>query len=346
MIDAFATRRRGLLASGCGGAAATAAAAAAALAVPAWSRAAQAQGAGAPGAYPNRPIRIVVPFPPGGSNDVIARPLAERLQARLGQPVVIENRGGAGGAIGATAVAQSAPDGYTLMVTSSTFVTTAAVQRTAYDLQRDFEAVALLARSPFFILAAPDFPATTVAELIRLARERPGQIDYGSSGPGSVGQFVTELFAQRAGIRLQHVPYRGMAPAVTDLIAGHIKILITTLASAAGPVRDGKVKLLAYTAPGAPPGSPPGPTVREATGLDYEAAIWWGLFAPRGLPPAILRTLNTAANAALADPAFARLIQAEGARPAAATPEAFQTEVQADLARWRGVAQAADIRLD
>ncbi|GGG22233.1 ABC transporter substrate-binding protein [Caldovatus sediminis] len=328
--------RRGLLLAGAAAAGAAAAA----------DRAAIAQPGPAAGAYPNRPVRIIVPFPPGGSNDVIARPLAERLQVRLGQPVVIDNRGGAGGAIGATAVAQSPGDGYTLMVTSSTFVTTSVVQRTSYDLRRDFVPVALLARSPFFILAAPDFPATGVADLIRLARERPGEIDYGSSGPGSVGHFVTELFAQRAGIRLQHVPYRGMAPAVTDLLAGHIKILITTLASAAGPVRDGKLKLLAYTAPGAPAGSPPGPTVREATGLDYEAEIWWGLFAPRGLPPELLRTLNAAANAVLAEPDFARLIQGEGAVPSPTTPEAFAATIEAELERWREVARVANIRLD
>ena len=330
--------RRGLVLAG---------AAAAGAAVGAPNRAARAQGApAAPGAYPSRPVRIIVPFPPGGSNDVIARPLAERLQVRLGQPVVIDNRGGAGGSIGATAVAQSPGDGYTLMVTSSTFATTSVVQRTTYDLERDFVPVALLARSPFFILAAPDFPANSVADLIRLARERPGEIDYGSSGPGSVGQFVTELFAQRAGIRMQHVPYRGMAAAVTDLIAGHIQILITTLASAAGPVRDGKLKLLAYTAPGAPPGSPPGPTVREATGLDYEVEIWWGMFAPRGLPPELLRTLNTAVNAVLAEPDFARLIQGEGAVPSPAPPEAFAATVAADVARWREVARVANIRLD
>jgi tripartite-type tricarboxylate transporter receptor subunit TctC len=327
--------RRGLLLAG----------AAAVPAIAASDRAPRAQGA-APGAYPNRPIRIVVPFPPGGSNDVIARPLAERLQARFGQPVVIDNRAGAGGAIGAAAVAQSPGDGHTLMVTSSTFATTSVVQRTPYDLQRDFVPVALLARSPFFILAAPNFPADGAADLIRLARERPGRIDYGSSGPGSVGHFVTELFAQRAGIRLEHVPYRGMAPAVTDLLAGHVQVLITTLASAAGPVRDGRLKLLAYTAPGAPPDSPPAPTVREATGLDYEAEIWWGLFAPRGLPPEVLRTLNTAANAALAEPDFARLIQGEGAVPAPGRPEEFAAVVQADLTRWREVARVANIRLD
>ncbi|MFO0199604.1 MAG: Bug family tripartite tricarboxylate transporter substrate binding protein, partial [Alphaproteobacteria bacterium] len=171
--------------------------------------------------WPARPVRIVVPFPPGGSNDVVARPLAERLQARLGQPVVIENRAGAGGAIGATAVAQAPADGYTLMVSSSSFATTSITQRVPWGVLENFTPVALLARSPFIVLVHPDFPARSVTDLVRMARERPGAIDYGSSGPGGINHFVTEYFCLRAGIKMNHVPYRGMPPAVTDLVAGH-----------------------------------------------------------------------------------------------------------------------------
>jgi tripartite-type tricarboxylate transporter receptor subunit TctC len=201
--------------------------------------------------------------------------------------VVIENRAGAGGAIGATAVAQSPADGYTLMVSSSSFATTSITQRVPWGVLENFTPVALLARSPFIVLVHPDFPARSVPDLVRMARERPGAIDYGSSGPGGINHFVTEYFCLRAGIQMNHVPYRGMPPAVTDLVAGHIPVLITTMPSAAGEVREGRVRLLAYTAPGAPDGSPPGPTVKE-TGIDYESDIWWGLFGPRGLPPEIL----------------------------------------------------------
>lgn len=295
--------------------------------------------------WPARPVRIVVPFPPGGSNDVVARPLAERLQARLGQPVVIENRAGAGGAIGATAVAQAPADGYTLMVSSSSFATTSITQRVPWGVLENFTPVALLARSPFIVLVHPDFPARSVADLVRMARERPGAIDYGSSGPGGINHFVTEYFCLRAGIKMNHVPYRGMPPAVTDLVAGHIPVLITTMPSAAGVVREGRVRLLAYTAPGAPDGSPPGPTVKEA-GIDYESDIWWGLFAPRGLPPEILTRLNAEANAALGDPEMAKLLQTEGARPSPATPQAFSEILRVELARWREVASAANIKLD
>ncbi len=299
----------------------------------------------AQGAWPSRPIRIVVPFPPGGSNDVVARPLAERLQQRLGQPVVIENRAGAGGAIGATAVSQAPADGYTLMVSSSSFATTSVSQRVPWGVLENFTPIALLARSPFIVIANNDLPVRSVQDLVRLARERPGRIDYGTSGPGGINHFVTEYFAQRAGVQMNHVPYRGTGPAVTDLVAGHIQLMITTLPSAAGVVRDGRVRLLAYSSQGVPEGAPPAPLVTDS-GLDYDIAIWWGLFAPHGLPAPILERLNAETNAALRDPDMARLYQGEGARPSPGTPDAFAAMLRTDIARWRDVAQLANIRID
>jgi tripartite-type tricarboxylate transporter receptor subunit TctC len=294
--------------------------------------------------WPQRPVRVIVPFPPGGSNDVMARPLAEKLQARFGQPFVVENRPGAGGAIGAAQVAQGPADGHTLMVTSSSFAGSAVVQRTPYDALTDFTPVALLARSPFIVLTHLNFPPRDIQGLIAYARENPGRVDYGSSGAGSIGHFVTEMLALAAGLRLNHIPYRGMGPAVTDLVAGHIQLLITTIASASGVVRENRVRLLAWTGPGAPPGSPAAPLVRQATGLDYEAAIWWGLLAPRGLPAEIAATLNGAVQAALADPAIARLYETEGATPAPGPAAEFAATLAGDIARFRAVAQAAGIR--
>ena len=299
----------------------------------------------AQGAWPSRPVRIVVPYPPGGSNDVVARPLAERLQQKLGQPVIIENRPGAGGAIGATAVSQSPADGYTLMVSSSSFATTSVSQRVPWGVVENFTPIALLARSPFIVIVNNDLPVRNVQELVRLAKERPGRIDYGTSGPGGINHFVTEYFAQRAGVQMNHVPYRGTGPAVTDLVAGHIQLMITTLPSAAGVVRDGRVRLLAYSAEGIPEGAPPAPLVKES-GLDYDIAIWWGLFAPHGLPAPLLEKLNAETNAALRDPDMARLYQGEGARPSPGTPDAFTAMLRADIARWREVAQLANIRID
>lgn len=299
----------------------------------------------AQGTWPNRPVKIVVPFPPGGSNDVVARPLAERLQQRLGQPVIIENRPGAGGAIGATSVSQSPADGYTLMVSSSSFATTSVSQRVPWGVLENFTPVAWLGRSPFIVIVNNDLPVHSVRDLVNLAKERPGRIDYGTSGPGGINHFVTEYFCQRAGVQMNHVPYRGTGPAVTDLVAGHIQLMITTLPSAAGVVRDGRVRLLAYSAPGVPEGSPPAPLVTES-GLDYDISIWWGLFAPHGLPAPLLERLNAEANAALRDPDMARLYQGEGARPSPATPAEFGAMLRTDIARWREVAQFANIRID
>lgn len=313
---------------------------AAALAAPAIAR---AQGA----AWPNRPVRIVVPFPPGGSNDVIARPLAERLQAKLGQPFVIENRPGAGGAIGAAQVAQAPADGYTLMVSSSSFSTTPVIQRTPWDPEASFDAVALLARAPFFIMVNPDLPVRNVPELVKLAKEKPGSINYGTSGAGGINHFITEYFCQRAGIRMSHVPYRGTAPAVTDLVAGNIQLMITTVASANAAIREGRVRVIAATAPGGglPPEVPPVSTVKEQ-GVDYEVAIWWGLLAPRGLPPEIRRAVHAAVNDVLADPGLLRIYDAEGARPSPVGPDDYAAILHDDLARWREVARAANIRAE
>jgi tripartite-type tricarboxylate transporter receptor subunit TctC len=303
-------------------------------------------------AWPHRPVRVVVPFPPGGSNDVVARPLAERLQARLGQPFVVENRGGAGGAIGAGQVAQAPADGYTLMVTSSSFATSAILQKPGWDAEASFDAVALLARAPFFIMVNPAFPARSVAELVALAKARPGSIDYASSGAGGINHFISEYFCQRAGIRMNHVPYRGTAPAVTDLVAGTIPVMITTVASANAAIRDGRVRVIAATAPvsgngggGLPPEVPPVPMVTEA-GIDYEAAIWWGLLAPHGLPAGTRAAIHAAVGGALGDAALARVYAAEGATPSPVGPEAFPAILKADLARWREVARIADIRAE
>jgi tripartite-type tricarboxylate transporter receptor subunit TctC len=294
-------------------------------------------------AWPSRPIRLIVPFPPGGSNDLLARPLAEQLGRRLGQPVVVENRGGAGGLVGAGALAQAPADGYHLMVTSASFLTAGVVQSPAFRVPEDFTGVALLARSPFVILAAPDLDAPDIAALLRMIRERPGALNYGSAGPGSINQFVTEALGLEASLRMTHVPYRGMAPAITDLVAGRIQVLITTLPSAAGMIREGRVRLLAYTAAGAPDGPPAAPTLRDA-GVAFDAAIWWGLFAPRGLPAPVLARLNAETNGALTAPEVRRLFLTEGAVPASETPEAFAAFLSAETARYRATAAAAGIR--
>ena len=201
---------------------------AAALALPAVAR---AQGSEA-GGWPSRPVRVVVPFPPGGSNDAVARPLAEHLQAKLGHPFVVENRPGAGSTIGSAEVARAPADGYTLMVTSSSFPTSAVLQKTPWDAEGSFDAVAVLARAPFFVMTNPNFPARDIPSLVALAKARPNSIDYGTSGAGGINHFISEYFCLQAGVQMSHIPYRGTAPAVTDLVAGNINLMITTVASA------------------------------------------------------------------------------------------------------------------
>lgn len=296
-------------------------------------------------AWPTRPVRILVPFPPGGSNDVFARPLAERLQARTGQPFVIENRAGAAGAIGAQQVAQSPPDGTTLMVASVSVPTASIVQKTSWDPERDFDAITTLARAPFFIMVNPAVPARDVRELVALAKRRPGSLNYGTSGAGGINHFISESFSQAAGIEMAHVPYRGTAPAVTDLVAGNIQVMLTTVASASAAIREGRVRLLGATADGAPPteGIPEVPTVRQQ-GIDWSFDIWWGLFGPRGLPPEMRAAIHAAAVAALADPALARTYSFEGAKPAPVGPEDFPRILREDMVRFRRIAEAANIR--
>jgi tripartite-type tricarboxylate transporter receptor subunit TctC len=312
---------------------------AAALALPAVAR--------AQGTWPSRPVRVIVPFPPGGSNDAVARPLAEHLQSRFGQPFVIENRPGAGSTIGSAEVVRSPADGMTLMVTSSSFSTSAATQRTPYDPGADFEVVAMLASAPLVVLAAPSFAPNTLAELVSYLKANPGKVDYGSAGPGSINHLSAELFAQKAGgLQMQHVPYRGMGPATTDLAAGTIQLIFTTLASAGGIVSGGRVKVIGWTAENRPANGPKAPTPKESGLPDYEAGIWWGLLARRGTPPEIRERLNAVANEALSGGRLASYLEGDGATPTPLSPAAGEAFLQHDLAQWRAVASTANIRIE
>jgi tripartite-type tricarboxylate transporter receptor subunit TctC len=300
----------------------------------------------AQGGWPNRNVRIVVPFTPGGSNDAVARPLADHFQRRLGQPFVVENRPGAGSTLGSGEVARSAPDGYTLLVTSSTFATSAATQATPYDPIGDFEGVALAATAPLLVLATKSFPPNTLAEAVTYIRANPGKVDYGSAGPGSINQLSAELFAQKAGgLQLVHIPYRGMGPATTDLVAGTIQLLFTTVPSAAGLVKDQSVKILGWTSEARPATGPQAPTPSES-GLDYAAEIWWGLLARRGTPREIIEKLNSVANEALGEGRLAQYLRGEGAEPSPRPPGDFDAFLKQDIARWKQVATSANIRIE
>ena len=296
--------------------------------------------------FPNRPIRLVVPFPPGGSNDAIGRPLAAEIGQTLGQPVVVDNKGGAGSTIGTAEVVRAAADGYTLLCTSSSFATSAAVQSTPYNAERDLAMVALVATSPLVMLASPAFPANTMAEAIAYIRGNPGKVDYGSGGIGSIGHMSGALFAQKAGLDMQHVPYRGTGPVMNDLLTDTIQLTFTTATATAGLISSGRVKVLGWTAENRPANGPTAPTPRESGLPDYEAQIWWGVLGRRDLPEDIRTRINGAVNTALGGGALARGLVNEGAQPRPLSPEEGDRFMLADLGRWKALAASANIRMD
>jgi tripartite-type tricarboxylate transporter receptor subunit TctC len=296
-------------------------------------------------AWPARPVRVVIPFAPGGSTDAVTRPVLERLRQRFGPPFVPDNRGGAGSALGTGIVAAAAPDGYTLLCNTASFVTAGALQPHLFNPVHSFEPVAMLARSPFAIIVAMNSPIRTVADLIRMARENPDRTFFATAGAGSSTHFATELFNLRAGIRMQHVPYRGIGPAMIGILSGDAQVIITTPASAAGQIRDGLARIVAYTAPGRPPGLPEAPIVRE-TVPDYASDVWWGILAPKGTPRDLRGVANEAINAILRESEIVSLYHTLGSMPAPMSPEEFGRVVETDLARAVEVAAAANIKLE
>ena len=318
-------------------------AAGAALAAPALVAPALAQGEAKPAGWPDRPIRLVVPFAPGGSNDAIARPLAEGLQALLGQPMVVENRAGAGSTVGSAFVAKAPADGYTLLICSSSFTTSAAIQRTPYDPVGSFAPVAPICTAPMLVVTAPNSEFRDIGALLAHARAHPGELRYGTAGPGNIGHMASAYLDMVAGVQTEAVPYAGIGPAQIDLVAGRLDFMITTLASVRGQVDAGRLPVIAYTGDERLAAAPGVPTVREATGLDYAVEAFWGLLAPHGLPAPILARLNAAVGEVLADPGYRRFLDAEGAVPRPGGPEALATTVRSDLARWRKVAAASGI---
>ena len=296
--------------------------------------------AAAQDAWPNRTIRMVVPLPAGASVDVIGRLVAAKLGERLGQTVVIENRAGASGAIGADAVARAAPDGYTLgMATTTTHVTNAIVNsKLAYDPIRDFTPVAMVGIVPYLLSVSPKLPAKDVRELIALAKAKPGALNYSSVGLGSVAHLATELFANMTGIKLNHVPYRSSAQAVIDLAEGRIDITFGTLGSSLPLLRDGKVKALAVSTAKRASQAPDIPTIVEAGVPGFEMSLWFALVAPANLPAAITARLNKEVNAIVSDPAVIKGLDLQAMEPDPIPLDRMDSLIRDDLARWREIA--------
>ncbi|MEF7612570.1 tripartite tricarboxylate transporter substrate binding protein [Aquincola sp. MAHUQ-54] len=293
-------------------------------------------------AYPTQAVKIVVPYPPGGPTDIVARVVAQQLGEQLGQTVIVDNKPGAGGNLGAEAVARAAPDGYTLLVaTTAHAINMSLFKNLNYDVQRDFAPVSLLTQGPLVLVTTPSFPAKNVAEVIALAKAKPGELNYASSGNGQSTHLAAELFATSAGVKLTHVPYKGSAPALTDVIAGQVPMFFDTMLSSMPFVKSGKLKALAVTSPSRSPAAPDIPTVAESGLPGYEVFAWNGLLAPAGTPPAVLSKLSAEMKKVLENPAVKDKFAAQGFAAAWTSPKQSADYVRAEVEKWRqAVAQS------
>jgi tripartite-type tricarboxylate transporter receptor subunit TctC len=295
--------------------------------------------------WPTKPIRVVVPFPPGGGTDIVARTVTPKMAEILGQPFVIENRAGAGGNIGTDAVAKSAADGYTLLVASaSTAINTTLVPNLSWDFSRDFAPVVLMVVNNHLLAAHPSVPANNVRELLALAKAKPGQVTYASYGPGSSAHLTAELFKLMAGVDLLHVPYKGAAPAVNDLLGGQVNVIFADVAAMLSHIKSGKLKALGIGSAKRFEGLPDVPTIAEAGVPGFEAGGFLGLAAPAGTPPAAIQALNAAAQKSLALPEVRDRLLGLASPPVGGTPEQFGEHMKREIDKWARVIRAANIK--
>ena len=298
--------------------------------------------------YPDRPIRLIVPQAAGSATDTIARLLGAELSRQLGQQIIIDNRPGGALTIGLDLTAKSAPDGYTICMgpIGALSITRNMVAKLPYDIERDFQPIALVSRGHMLLAVAPSLPVTSVAELIAYAKQNPGKLSNASSSNGSPGHVGGELFKFMTGTEIVHVPYRGGAGAINDLIAGRIHLMFESLNSIAPHAKSGTVRALAVTGAKRSPGFPDLPTVAEAGVPGYEAATWSGVIGPVGMPRPIVETLNAAINRAIRAPAFQERFAALGDEAAGGTPEEFGALIRADAVKWGEVVKRAGVKLD
>ncbi|MCZ2495911.1 tripartite tricarboxylate transporter substrate binding protein [Xylophilus sp. Kf1] len=302
-----------------------------------------AQGTG----YPSRPVTLIVGSAAGGSNDVFARALSKRLQDSMGQPFLVDNRPSGGGIIANNLVARAPADGYQLVVVSSTFTTGAAIRTNLqYDAIKDFKPVAMLARGPLLVTVNKDTPYKTIQDLVAAAKANPGKLNYGSSGAGSINQFATEIFADASDTRLTHVPYKGMGPAVTDLLGGQIDMLVASAPSILSQVKSGKVRALAVTTAQRSPVAPDLPSLEQSGYKGSAVDLWWGVLAPAATPQPVVDKLNAEINKIIQSEDMKAFFLKEGAEPLVMKPAEFGSYLANEITRWKAVAKKADIQAD
>jgi tripartite-type tricarboxylate transporter receptor subunit TctC len=307
-----------------------------------------AAGGSAAQSYPVKPVRLVIPYPPGGGSDTIGRPLAQKMSEGLGQQVVVENRGGANGNIGMEAVARSAPDGYTLVfaLSAQLAINPGLYQKIPYDSLKDYAPISLLGEGGYILVVHPSLPAKSVKDLIVLARARPGQIAYSSSGNGSGGHLAIELMNSMAGIRMLHVPYKGGGPALMDLIAGQVQVLFATQLASWPHIQTGRIRALATSMAKRPASVPDLPTVSEAGLPGYDSGVWYGVLAPAGTPRDIIARLNSEVVRALNQPDYRSLLVNNTIEPIGSPPERLSQYIKSELVKWAKVIKAANVRVD
>ena len=298
--------------------------------------------------YPAKPIRWIVPFPPGGGNDTIARLVGQKLSAALGQQVIVDNRPGAGGTIGAEAAARSPADGYTMFLAG---VATHGInpnlrRKLPYDAIKDFQAVSLIASAPLLVVVHPSLPAKSVKELIALAKTRPGQINYASNGAGGSSHLAVELFDMMTGVRMAHIPYKGLTPALTDLLSGEVQVMFSSAVAMLPQVKAGRLRAIAMTGSKRSAAIPNIPTVAESGVPGYETGSWYGVVVPAGTPKAAIDRLSREIQTIVKSQDITTKLNEEAVIPVGSTPEAFDKHIRAELARWAKVIKAAKIELE
>jgi tripartite-type tricarboxylate transporter receptor subunit TctC len=298
--------------------------------------------------YPSRPIRFVVAFPPGGGTDIIARSIAQKLAERLARQVLVDNRPGAGGNIGTDIVAKSAPDGYTMLMGSAgpLAINSSLFASMPFDPQRDLAPVTLAASTPNLLVVHPSLKVATVKELVELARAHPGEINFASSGHGTPAHLAGELFNSMAGVKLVHVPYKGAAPALADLLGGQVQLMFSTMPPALPHVKDGKLRALAVTSAKRSPATPNLPTVDEAALPGFEANTWHGVVLPAGTQPAIIARLNREIVAILHLPEIVERLSSQGAEPVGSTPEEFAAYIRSETKKWAKVVRESGAKAE